>query len=272
MSTKTCKPRHLKSYPDNTPKHPKGSIRNHEPDARQGHGIIFDLDGTLLDTLRDIADAANRVLEANGFPVHSLESYRWFVGDGSRMLMTRALPETRRTPRRIETCLRGFISEYTRNWARATRPYAGIDDLLAALAARKVPMAVVTNKPHRFTGAMMAHYFENRPFAPVLGQQDGIPKKPDPHQALAAAGIMGISPANCIFLGDSAVDMETGRRAGMQPVGAAWGFRPPEELSDAGAVAVIHHPLKLLEFIGAPPDDSRRRPTTQSICHKSAQR
>ncbi len=218
-------------------------------DPTRSQGVIFDLDGTLLDTLRDIADAANRVLRANGFPVHALESFRWFVGDGSRTLMTRALPEPRRTPRWIETCLGGFIDEYTRNWDRATRPYAGIEELLSALEARKVPMAVVTNKPHRFTGAMMTRFFKDRPFQPVLGQRDDLPKKPDPLQALAAADIMGIAPAKCIFLGDSAVDMETGRRAGMRAVGAAWGFRPPEELTEAGADAVIHHPLDLLELM-----------------------
>jgi phosphoglycolate phosphatase len=108
---------------------------------------------------------------------------------------------------------------------------------------------VVTNKPHPFAVSMMAHYFRNNPFDPILGQQESIPKKPDPLQALAAAKKMGVKPAACIFLGDSAVDMETACNAGMLPVGAGWGFRPAEELLNAGATTVIHHPRELLDLI-----------------------
>lgn len=211
--------------------------------------VIFDLDGTLLDTLDDIAESANRVLKANGFAPHPHDAYRRFVGDGSKLLMTRALPEGQRTPYQIDACLGAFIADYHQNWDQATRPYDGMLDLIAALEARNIRMAVVTNKPHQFTGMMMARYFGGRPFGPVLGQRDGIPKKPDPQQALAAAQQMGIAPADCIFLGDSAVDMETAQRAGMQAVGAAWGFRTVRELTDAGAGAVIDHPLALLELL-----------------------
>ncbi len=211
--------------------------------------VIFDLDGTLLDTLTDIADSANRVLVAHGCAPHDREAYRWFVGDGSAVLMTRALPEDRRTPEMIQTCLQGFIADYSQNWHQATRPYDGLTDLLRHLRDLQINMSVVTNKPHRFTGAMMAHYFGGYPFEPILGQQDGIPKKPNPLQALAAAGQMGVAPSNCIFIGDSAVDIETGRKAGMQPVGVGWGFRPAGELIDAGALAIINHPLELLDLI-----------------------
>ena len=110
-------------------------------------------------------------------------------------------------------------------------------------------MAVVTNKPHRFTGLMIDYYFRTVPFRAVLGQQDGIPKKPDPGQALAAARAMDVLPAACLFLGDSAVDMKTAKRAGMLPVGAGWGFRPHRELVDAGAALVLDHPLELLPLL-----------------------
>ena len=211
--------------------------------------VIFDLDGTLLDTLGDIAESANRVLEARGFPVHPQEAYRRFVGDGSKILITRALPEAQRTPQRIEACLQAFIRDYNNNWDRATRPYDGMVDLLQGLETRNTRMAVVTNKPHQFTTVMMEHYFASSPFDPILGQRDHIPKKPDPQQALAAAAHMGIPAAQCIFLGDSAVDMQTAQRAGMQAVGAAWGFRDVPELVQAGAGAVIDHPLELLDLL-----------------------
>jgi phosphoglycolate phosphatase len=211
--------------------------------------VIFDLDGTLLDTLTDIADAANRALIRSGFPPHDRQAYRWFIGDGSAVLMTRALPETQRSAETVQSCLTSFIDDYNRNWHQATQPYAGMRDLLEKLQNRDIHFAVVTNKPHRFAVSMMAHYFGHCPFDPILGQQKGIPRKPDPAQALAAAEKMGVQPAACIFLGDSAVDMKTARNAGMQPVGAGWGFRPDEELWNSGAMAVVHHPAELLDFI-----------------------
>jgi phosphoglycolate phosphatase len=211
--------------------------------------VIFDLDGTLLDTLTDIADSANRVLAAHGFAIHDRDAYRWYVGDGSAILMTRALPEDQRTPEMIRACLQGFIADYSQNWHQATRPYDGLADLLSRLRDLRIHMSVVTNKPHRFAGSMMAHYFGGYHFDPILGQQDGIPKKPNPQMALAAAAQMDVTPSTCIFIGDSAVDMETARKADMQPVGAGWGFRPVGELIDAGALTVINHPLELLDLI-----------------------
>jgi phosphoglycolate phosphatase len=212
--------------------------------------VIFDLDGTLLDTLTDIADAANRALITRGFPPHERSAYRWFIGDGSAVLVTRALPETQRSAETVQACLKGFIDDYNHNWHRATQPYDGLWDLLGTLLDRKIKLAVVTNKPHRFAVSMMAHYFGDCPFDPILGQQEGVPKKPDPRQALAAAEKMGVKPASCIFIGDSAVDMKTACNAGMQPVGAGWGFRPAEELMDTGALTVIHHPVELIDLIG----------------------
>jgi len=212
-------------------------------------GVIFDLDGTLLDTLKDIADSANRVLTAHGFPPHDKEAYRWFVGDGSAILMTRALPEDQRTAEQIDSCFHGFLEDYGRNWDRATRPYEGISELLKRLEERHIKVAVVTNKPHRFTGVMMARYFSGHPFDAIFGQQPGIPKKPDPRQALAAAEKMGVTPSACLFIGDSAVDIQTAINSGMYPVGVGWGFRTAAELAGAGAATIIHHPLELLDLL-----------------------
>jgi phosphoglycolate phosphatase len=211
--------------------------------------VIFDLDGTLLDTLTDIADAANRALRAHGFSPHERQAYRWFIGDGSAILMARALPESQRTAETVQACLKSFIEDYNQNWHQATRPYDGLRNLLEGLRDRNIKLAVVTNKPHRFAVSMMAHYFGDYPFDPILGQQAGVPKKPHPGQALAAARSMGVRPDRCIFIGDSAVDMETGRNAGMHPVGAGWGFRTPAELMNTGALTVVQHPAGLLDFI-----------------------
>jgi phosphoglycolate phosphatase len=213
--------------------------------------VIFDLDGTLLDTLADLGSAVNRVLAGRGLPTHGMEAYRWYIGEGSAVLMTRALPPEQRVPEIIEACLRDLLEDYGQNWHTSTQPYNGIPDLLQLLAQRLIRMSVVTNKPHRFAAPMTAYYFKSAPFVSVFGLRDGTPKKPDPFQALAAAREMGVLPGNCIFLGDSAIDMETARRAGMMAVGAAWGFRPAAELHDAGALHIIDHPLDLLTLINA---------------------
>jgi phosphoglycolate phosphatase len=211
--------------------------------------VIFDLDGTLLDTLEDLGTSVNRVLAGRGFCTHPLDAFRWFVGDGSRMLMTRALPVEQRSPGMIESCLAALLADYNQNWHHLTRPYDGIEALLATLTRQNMALSVVTNKPHRFTGRMVARYFPKIAFRAVLGQQDGIARKPDPVQALAAARAMGVAPEACIFIGDSGVDMQTAGRAGMLGVGAAWGFRPVDELKAAGARQIIHHPLELLSFV-----------------------
>lgn len=211
--------------------------------------VIFDLDGTLLDTLADLANSANRVLAGHGYPTHPIADYKRFIGDGSRMLITRALPEERRLPEIIDASLEAFVADYGQHWDSVTQPYDGIIDLIGSFKESAMPMGVVTNKPHRFTAVMTAYFFEGCPFYPILGQQDHIPKKPNPHQALVAAEKMGVAPSSCVFLGDSAVDMETAKSAGMHPVGAAWGFRSKKELAAAGAAHILNHPLELLQII-----------------------
>lgn len=211
--------------------------------------IIFDLDGTLLDTLGDIADAANRVMSARGYPVHSHEDYKGFIGDGAKKLIERALPPDRRLTSIVADCLQAFLTDYHRHWSVSTRPYPGIPDTIGDLVAGGIRLAVVTNKPHPSAVAMMDHYFDATRFGAILGQQDGIPPKPHPQQALSAAKSLEVRPEACIFLGDSAVDMETAVRAGMRPIGAAWGFRPERELAGSGAVQIIRHPQELLQMI-----------------------
>ncbi|MBL0713168.1 MAG: HAD family hydrolase [Desulfosarcina sp.] len=211
--------------------------------------VLFDLDGTLLDTLDDIADAVNRVLAGRGLPRHDREAYRWFIGDGSRILLTRALPPDRRRDDDIDASLKAFKTNYSRNWHVKTRLYDGVPRLVEMLQAAGIKLAVVSNKPHAFTETCCRHYFPDRPFDYVSGQQEGRPVKPNPYPALQAATHLQMSPSDCLFLGDSGVDMETGRRAGMFPVGALWGFRRQDELEAAGAAACIHHPRDLLKWM-----------------------
>lgn len=211
--------------------------------------VLFDLDGTLLDTLDDLADAANRVLVAAGLPVHDRNAYKRFVGDGSRTLITRALPPEQRRADMIEICLARFKTDYGRHWAIATRPYHGVARLLADLARDGLSCGVVTNKPHPFAEICVNHFFPQAPFGIVLGQQEAIPLKPHPQLALMAAEALQTAPSQCLFIGDSDVDMETARAAGMLPVGAGWGFRSAEELLHAGAAAVVQHPREVLAWV-----------------------
>jgi phosphoglycolate phosphatase len=209
--------------------------------------VIFDLDGTLLDTLDDIASSANSALVRYGLPIHGVDEYRYFVGDGVTELISRALPAEKRNDDVIADCVKAFRENYGRHWNINTRVYDGVPELLKALAARHVKMAVLSNKPDDFTKRCIREFVPKQQFEMILGQRDGIPRKPDPAGALKIADILGITPSRFLFLGDSGVDIKTATRAGMFPVGALWGFRPVEELWEHGAQAVIERPMDLLD-------------------------
>lgn len=221
--------------------------------ARKYSAILFDLDGTLLDSLADIACATNRVLAAAGAPEHEVPAYRTLVGDGVVVLMERALPADRRDQATIAACVNAFGEEYGRSWDVQTRPYAGICELLETLTQRGVALAVLSNKPHEFTSQCVARFLAGHPWQAVLGQRAGVPRKPDPAGALEIARQLEVTPGDCLFVGDSSVDMQTAVAAGMVAVGAAWGFRPRAELWEHGAAAVIDHPADLLPLVF--PDD-----------------
>ena len=213
--------------------------------------VLFDLDGTLLDTLEDIANSANSALVRYGLPTRSADAYRYFIGDGVTMLISRALPDENRDSDIIAKCVKGFREDYSRNWNVNTRPYEGVPELLDALAAKHIKMAVLSNKPDDFTKQCVSELLPNHDFEMILGQRDAIPIKPDPVGALQIADRLGITPSRFLYLGDSAIDMKTAVRAGMFPVGALWGFRPLEELQEHGAQAVIEHPMDLLGLLDA---------------------
>jgi len=211
--------------------------------------VLFDLDGTLLDTLADLAGAMNRVLHTRGFPTHPTQAFCAFVGNGAAKLVWRALPEEQRTDGQVAACLEAFQKEYSRTWNMTTRPYEGIPEMLDALTARGLSLTVLTNKPQAFAERCVREYFPAGTFAEVRGQQKGVPLKPDPTSARQAAQGLGIEPQACLYLGDSDVDMQTALHAGMHPVGAAWGFRTEKELRAAGAINIITTPQQILNLI-----------------------
>ena len=213
--------------------------------------VIFDLDGTLIDSIEDLADSMNTVLENLGYPVHDTESYRYMVGDGVRSLAERALTGTVRDETTIELCLDKFKEEYTARWATKTHAYEGIPDLLDELETRQIRMNILSNKVDHFTKLTVSRFFPRHKFDYVMGADPSLPKKPDPAGALLIANKLGIPPQQFLFLGDTNTDMMTAVAAGMFPVGAIWGFRAEKELYESGASKVITHPRELLPFFDA---------------------
>lgn len=213
--------------------------------------VAFDLDGTLLDTLEDLANATNASLATFGYPQHPIASYRQFVGSGLKTLVRRALsPDTAKTiaPDQLETLVQRTGDNYARDWAATTRPYPGIEQLIKELRHRNIPLAVVTNKPHDWTLKMLSHFFPENPFREIQGAMPGLPHKPDPAGALGVAQRLDITPEDIAFVGDSDIDMLTARNAGMGAFGVAWGFRGAKELQEAGADRIISNPREILEL------------------------
>ena len=209
--------------------------------------VVFDMDGTQLHTLEDLADAKNPVLEARGLPVHPVDAYRFFVGSGARNLVLRTLPTDRQDL--AAECLQDFLKEYEANWKVKTRLYDGVAELLDALTARGIPMAVLTNKPQEFAELCMKAFLRAWDFALTLGQMPGVPVKPDPAGPRQVIRHLGVAPEEILYLGDTDVDMRTAVGAGMYPVGVTWGFRLAGELTAAGAATLIAHPLELLALL-----------------------
>ena len=230
-----------------------GSLTD-DPAAMNLRAVLFDLDGTLLDTLEDIGRSANEALREEGFPTHPIDAYRQFIGDGVAVLFQRALPPAAAAdPGVVARCVSAFGRTYDAGWDVATRPYPGVGELLDALRARAIPTGVLSNKPDVFTRKCVERHLAAWPFGVVLGQREGVPRKPDPAGALEAAERLGVRPDEVLYLGDTSVDMATATRAGMFAVGAAWGFRSVDELREHGAAAIVSRPLEVLDLLGPRP-------------------
>ena len=217
--------------------------------AVKRRAVVFDLDGTLLDTLEDIADSTNIVLKRSGFPEHKVEAYRYFIGDGVEDLASRTLPSDQQGPAMIAGVVSAIREEYRKRWADKTRPYDGIPEVLDALTIRGVKLTVLSNKPDDLTQLSVSKLLPRWRFELVIGAGPSVPKKPDPTAALEMAKWLNIPPGEFLLVGDADTDMKTAISAGMYPVGALWGFRTAEELLASGAEKLIESPMDLLELL-----------------------
>lgn len=211
------------------------------------HGMLFDLDGTLVDTLGDLAWATNEALRRKGFPTWPEEAYRQMVGNGARKLIERAL-DSAAAPARTEELLADFLQIYDAHCLCRTQPYEGIPPLLECLRQRNIRLGVVTNKPEAQALKIVHRYFGEDTFAVLFGGIPGRPTKPDPFTTREAMRILGTKPEETWFIGDSNVDIETAHRAGLRAAGAIWGFRGEEELRTAGANLLLARPMEILNF------------------------
>jgi phosphoglycolate phosphatase len=214
----------------------------------QYKGVIFDLDGTLLNSLADLANSTNAVLKSLGFPCHEVEKYKCFIGNGMYNLVRKAFPEEYAQEKLINKGLAAVKKEYGAHWADYTVPYQGITELLPALQSQGLRLAVLSNKPHEFAQVIVEKFFPGQ-FEQVFGERSGIPRKPNPQGALDIAAAMKISPHEFLYVGDSYTDMQTAVAAGMYPIGVLWGFQEIEQIQVGGAKVLLEKPLDLLKIL-----------------------
>lgn len=211
--------------------------------------VIFDLDGTLLNTIDDLAHAANYALEQCGFPSHDVSTYPFFVGNGVGRLLERVLPPEHRDVDTVDR-LRGIFQDYyERHLCDYTAPYPGVMDMLSELSGMGLKFAVASNKYQEATSALVSHFFPRLPFEAVHGMRPGIPAKPDPSVVFNVLTDTPTPKADVVYVGDSGVDMETARRACVDSVGVTWGFRPVSELQQFYAQHIISDPMELVELV-----------------------
>ncbi|MEM7144094.1 MAG: HAD family hydrolase [Verrucomicrobiota bacterium] len=214
---------------------------------------IFDLDGTLLDTLEDLADSVNAVLGRHGWAEQPLDDFRYHIGDGPRVLFERALRaggmgEAEVTREVTDELIVEYKAEYATRWDAKTQVYAGVAELLNGLSGRGVALAVLSNKPHEFTLDCVEGYLGRWGWEKVLGMRDGVAKKPDPVGVYEILEALEVEAGECVYFGDTATDMKTARAAGVTAVGCLWGFRDEAELRESGADFVIARPEEFLDI------------------------
>lgn len=212
--------------------------------------FIFDLDGTLIDSLADIAEAVNRALVEHGLPTQPVALFPKFIGEGVGTLVERAVPPDILLKLDVPTMVADYQRHYADTWRDKTRPYDGIPEAIHALRAAGMKIAVISNKPDHFTRLCCAHFFPAGSFDAMRGAREGVPRKPHPQAGLELAAELGVSPDRCAYVGDSGLDMEFAVKAGMFPVGVLWGFRDEAELRANGAKKLIGTPQELIKLTG----------------------
>lgn len=211
------------------------------------HAVIFDLDGTLLNTLGDLRAATNHALEVRGLPPHSMEEIRQFIGNGIRLLICRAMPEG--TPEaEIDAALDDFKAYYAAHIHDRTVPYDGIPQLLTALRKRGIKVAVLSNKIDSASQQLIEYFFSGKTDV-VFGEHVGVPRKPDPTSCRMVMQQLGVQPEQVLYVGDSGTDMQTAKNAGLYAVGVTWGFRSKEVLLKNGADVLVHRPEQILQIL-----------------------
>lgn len=215
---------------------------------KQVKGILFDLDGTLLDTLESLASSYNKALEKAGFDPHPVDAYRYFVGNGARKCTERSLGSNA-SESNIEAVLAEQRQIYESNWSKDTAPYTGVVELLKSLKGARLKLGVLSNKDHQFTQTMISHYFGDSLFEEVQGYEADIQLKPHPSGALKIAQRLGLESGDMALVGDSQMDIQTAIACNMVAIGVCWGFRERTELENAGAELLIESPLALLEHL-----------------------
>ncbi|QOG02796.1 HAD family hydrolase [Flavobacterium sp. MDT1-60] len=211
-------------------------------------GIIFDLDGTLVNSLEDISDAMNTVLTDLNYPTHTYEAYQYFIGSGLRNLVSKALPASNNSENEIEVCFQNMITEYRKICTLKTKPYAGIVELLDDLVSRDIKLAVFSNKADELTKKIASEIFPDY-FNTAVGLSTEALKKPNPFEAIEISKNWNLKTEEIIFIGDSDIDMLTATNANMFPLGVSWGYRTEEELIASGAKLVINNPADLIEIL-----------------------
>lgn len=211
--------------------------------------VIFDLDGTLVNSLEDIAESMNTVLSTLGFKSHDLQAYKYFIGNGIKNLVREALPEGSRQETLISECFDLMMEEYRIRCLDKTRPYQGIPELLDELTKREIKLAVLSNKIDELTKKVVSAILPNWNFEVVIGPSINVPRKPNPKGALLISKKMGIPQSEIMYLGDSGVDMQTATAANMYAVGVLWGYRSKEELIVNGSRSLINHPLEIINLL-----------------------
>lgn len=209
--------------------------------------IIFDLDGTLLDSLEDLADGANVALKKLGFEAHPKEAYKTFVGDGVVNLLKRACPEGA-SDEIIQKAVKLKKEYYQDNWANKSCLYEGVSELLTSLKEKGIVLTVLSNKPDHFTQEIMKHFFSNWSFDLIYGAREGVTIKPNPQGVFDIIAELKLKREECLYVGDTNTDMQTAKNAELYALGVTWGFREEQELLENGASRIAHHPKEILEL------------------------